>query len=118
MTNEKNEPLHVQKTLKAYNVFIMPHLVALLVTCLTAEACLTEDPGVESLIPAQSHTFVEIDHEFLAGILLPSADSRIVVVSYKQKYVSQVLVYLFVKLAKERSVVRWTNCPNMAIAVD
>ena len=33
-------------------------------------------PGVASLIPARSHTFVEIDHEIISMvILLPSADS-------------------------------------------
>ena len=38
-------------------------------------ACLTADPGVASLIPARSHTFVEIDHEIISTvILLPSAD--------------------------------------------
>ena len=49
--------------------------------------CLTADPGVMSSISAQSHTFVEIDHEIISmAILLPSADSRRVVVSYKLKY--------------------------------
>ena len=28
--------------------------------------CLTADPGFASLIPAQSHTFVEIDHEIIS----------------------------------------------------
>ena len=37
---------------------------------------LTADPGVTSLIPAWSHTLVEIDHEIISTvILLPSADS-------------------------------------------
>ena len=31
--------------------------------CLTAYMYLTTDPGVASLIPAQFHTFMEIDHE-------------------------------------------------------
>ena len=54
---------------------------------------LTADPGVASLIPARSHTFVEIDHEIIStAILLPSADSRMVVVSYKRKYVHKVLL--------------------------
>ena len=49
--------------------------------------CLTADPGVSSLIPARSHAFVDIDHEkHSMAILLPSADSRRVVVSYKRKY--------------------------------
>ena len=46
------------------------------VTCLATDACLTADPGVMSLIPVRSHTFVEIDHEMISMIsLLPSADS-------------------------------------------
>ena len=52
------------------------------------------DPGFASLISAQSHTFVEIDHEIITtAIFLPSADSRGVVVRYKRKYVHEVLVY-------------------------
>ena len=50
--------------------------VAQSVTCLATDACLTADPGVASSIPAQSYTFVEIDHEIISAvILLPSADS-------------------------------------------
>ena len=46
----------------------MPGRVAQSVTCLA--------PGVTSLIPARSHTFVEIDHEIISTvILLPSAES-------------------------------------------
>ena len=66
---------------------------------------MTADPGVASLIPASSHTFVESDHEiFSTAILFPSADSRRIVVSYKRKYryVHKVLVYCLVKLAKEK----------------
>ena len=49
---------------------------AQLVTCLATDACLTAIPGVASSIPAQSHTFVEIDPEIISTvILLPSADS-------------------------------------------
>ena len=63
------------------------------VTCLTADMSLTADPGVASWIPARYHTFPEIDHEIIAtGILLPSADSRWVVVSYKWKDVHEVLL--------------------------
>ena len=37
---------------------------------------LTADPGVASLIPARSHTFVEIDHEIIStAILLLSTES-------------------------------------------
>ena len=83
--------------------------------------CLTADPEVVSLIPARFHTFMEIDREIIStDILLPSADSRRVVVSYKQKYVHEVLVNCLVKLGQEISVVRLTDGdrPDMAIAVD
>ena len=74
--------------------------------CLTADACLTADQGIASLIPAGSHTFVEIDHEIISKvILLPTAGSRRVVVSYKQKYVHKALVKPLVKLAQEKTVV-------------
>ena len=43
--------------------------------CLATDASLTADPGVMSLIPALSRTFVEIDHEISTVILLPSAES-------------------------------------------
>ena len=62
--------------------------IAQSVMCQTADTCLTADPGVASLIPVRSHTFVVIDHEIIStAIFLPSADSRMVVVSYKRKYV-------------------------------
>ena len=63
--------------------------------------CLTADPGVTSSIPAQSHTFVEIDHEIISmAILIPSADSRRFVVSYKRKCMQEDLVNRLVKLAQ------------------
>ena len=71
-------------------MFNKPGRVAQSVTCLATDASLTAIPGVASLIPARSHTFVEIDHEIISTvILLPSADlfKRRIVVSYKQKYV-------------------------------
>ena len=69
--------------------------------------CLTADLGVASLILARSYTFMEIDHEIIStAILFPSADSSRVVVSYKRKYVHEVLVNCLVKLAQEKSVVR------------
>ena len=56
------------------------------------------------LILALSHTFMEIDPEiFSMATLLPSADSRRVVVSYKRKYVHEVLVNCLVKLAQEKT---------------
>ena len=54
----------------------IPGRVAQSVTCLVTDVRLTVDPGVASWIPAQSHTFVEIDHETISMvILLPSAES-------------------------------------------
>ena len=48
---------------------------------------------------------------------LPLIHSRRVVVSYKWKYVYKVLVNRLFKLAQEISVVRWTDRPDMTIAV-
>ena len=54
----------------------VPGHVAHSVMCLTTDACLTADPGVVSLIPARSHTLVEIDHEIISTVIfLPSAES-------------------------------------------
>ena len=82
---------------------VIPGRLAQPVMCLTADTCLTVDPGVACSIPAQSHTFMEIDHEIISTvILLPSADSRRVVVGYKGKYVHVVLVNCLVKLVQEK----------------
>ena len=54
----------------------VPGCLAQSVTCLATDAHLTADPGVASSIPAQSHTFVEIDHGIIyTVILLPPAES-------------------------------------------
>ena len=96
----------------AYEIYlnlmnVSPGHVAQSVMCLTADTCLTSNPGVASRIPARSHTFIEIGHEIIfTAVLLPSTDSRRVVVSYKRKYVHKVLVNHLVKLAQEKSVVR------------
>ena len=69
--------------------------------CSISHIKFTADPGVASLIPARSQIFMEIDHEIIfMSILLPSADSRKVVVSYKRKYMHKVLVNRLVKLAQ------------------
>ena len=69
--------------------------------------CLIADLGVPSLIPALSHSFMEIDHEINSmAILLPSTDSRRFVVSYMRKYVHDILVNHLVKIVQEKSVVR------------
>ena len=74
------------------------------VTCLATDACLTADPGVASSIPVRSHTFVEIDHEMISMVilLLPLIHSRRVVVSYKRKYVHELLVNRLFKPAQEK----------------
>ena len=41
--------------------YLIPGRVAQSVTCLATDASLIADPGVPRLIPALSHTFVEID---------------------------------------------------------
>ena len=48
---------------------LLPGLVAQSVMCLTA------DPGFARVIPARSHTFVEIDHEIISTVIFPSAYS-------------------------------------------
>ena len=57
------------------------------------------DPG-----PVPSHTFVEIDHEMISTVilLLPLIHSRRVVVSYKRKYVHELLVNRLFKPAQEK----------------
>ena len=58
-------------------------------------------PGVSSLIPAQSHTFLEIDHEIISKVilLLPLIQEGLL-------SVHEVLVIRLVKLAQVKSVVR------------
>ena len=50
--------------------FFLPGHVAQSVMCLATDASLTADPGVASLIPTQSHTFMEIDHEIISRVIL------------------------------------------------
>ena len=80
-----------------------PGRVAQSVTCLATDACLTADPGVASSISVRSHTFVEIGHEmiFTVILLLPLIHSRRVV-SYKRKYVHELLVNRLFKPAQEK----------------
>ena len=60
----------------------------------------TADPAIMSSILAQSHTFVEIDHEIISTVILLRLIR--VVVSYMRKYVHEVLVNRLVKLAQEK----------------
>ena len=72
--------------------------------CLATDASLIADPGVVSSIPALSHTFAGIEHEIISTVILPLSlnHSRRVVVSYKRKYVHEVLVNRLFKLAQEK----------------
>ena len=64
-------------------------------------------PDSRSRIASSSHTLVDIYQEIIAtAILLHSADSIRVVVSYKQRCVHKVLVNSLLKLAKEKNAVR------------
>ena len=76
--------------------------VGQLVMCLATDGSLTADPGVGSLIPVWSHTFLEIDHEIISTVIssLPLNHSRRIVVSYNGKYVHEVLVNCLFKLAQ------------------
>ena len=72
--------------------------------CLATDVCLTADPGVASMIPVLSHTFVETDLEIISTVILPLPliYSRRVVVSYKQKYVHKLLVNRLFKPAQQK----------------
>ena len=73
MHKDLSEALSVLKTLYSFEKL---GCIAQLVKCLATDASLTADPGVSSSIPAQSHTFMEIDYEIVPTvILLPSTES-------------------------------------------
>ena len=97
-----NAVVGVDRPMKALSK--QPGRVAQSVTCLATDACLTADPGVASSIPVQSHTYVEIDHEMISTVILPLPliHSRRVVVSYKRKYVHELLVNRLFKPAQEK----------------
>ena len=96
-----DQPVHLHSLI---STSVAPGRVALSVTCLATDACLTADPEVPSSIPAWYHTFVEIDHEIISTVilLLPLIYSRRVVVSYKRKYVHKLLVNRLLKPAQEK----------------
>ena len=90
-----------------------PGRVVQSVTCLATDVSLTADPGVASLIPSRSHTFVEIDYELFLWSFssLPLNHSRRIVVSYKRKYVHEVLFNFLFKLAQEKVWLGELNVP-------
>ena len=81
-----------------------PGRVAQWVTCLATDASLTADPGIASLIPARSHTFVEIDHKIISTVsLLPSAKSfKKGFCQLQAKGCARSTGYCLIKLAQEK----------------
>ena len=73
-----------------------------------------------SLIPARSHTFVEIDHEIISTIiLLPSAESfKKGCCQLQAKVCARSTGYLLVQACPGKSVVRSTDRQAMTIVVD
>ena len=81
--------------------------VVQLVTCLTIDVSLTADPGVASLIPARSHTLVEIDHEIISTvILLPPAEFKKGCCQLQAKVCARSTGQLLVQACPGKSVVR------------
>ena len=67
----------------------------------------TADPGVGSLTPAWSDTFLEIGHEIVSTvILLPLIQEGLLSVTSESMCQTKVLVNCLVKLTQEKSVVR------------
>ena len=73
------QPVHLRRLVCTFVVCIhvtkagLPGRIAQSATCLATDARLTADPGVASSIPAQSHTFMEIDHEIISTVILLSS---------------------------------------------
>ena len=75
-SNIDADPLKITKLPSQHSMVGHPGQVVQSVTCLATDASLTADLGVVSSIPAQSHTFVEIDHGIISTVIfLPSAES-------------------------------------------
>ena len=85
-----------------------PGCIAQSVMRLATDASLTADPGVTTLIPAQPHTFVEIDHEIISTvILLPSPESfKKGCCQLQAKVCTSSTGQLLVQACPEKSVVR------------
>ena len=76
------------------------------------------DPGVLNLIPARSHTLVEIGHEifFLVILLLPLIQEGLVSVTRESMYTKYWLTAS--QACPGKSVVRLTDLLDMTIPVD
>ena len=108
------DPNCLQRLLIKSSLAGKPGRIAQSVTCLATDACLTADPGVASSIPVRSHTFVEIDHEIISTVILPLPliHSRRVFVSYKRKYVHELLVDRLFKPAQEKVLLGELTVPQ------
>ena len=85
---------------KMPTIIVGPGRVAQSVMCLAIDANLTVDPGVASLIPALSHTFVKIDHEIISTVIfLPSMKGCC---QLQAQYVHKLLVNCLFKLTQEK----------------
>ena len=71
-----NQNLQAVKALQSVHM-LMPGPIGLLIVSLAA------DPGVASSIPAQSQTFIEIDHEIMVILLLPLIQEGLLSVTSK-----------------------------------
>ena len=80
----------------------IPGRVAQSVTCPATDVSLTADTGVASLIPARSHTFVEIDHEIVSTVILLNQEGLLSVTSESMCTKYNVLVNRLFKLAHEK----------------
>ena len=89
---------------KLFNpLYYQPGRVAQSVICLATDASLTANPRVASLIPVRSLSWRLIMKLFIrSSSSLPLNNSRRVVVSYKRKYVHEVLVNCLSKLAQKK----------------
>ena len=98
----------------------IPGHIAQSVACLATDTSLTANPGAFRLIPARSHTFVEIDHWIInMAILLPSAEScKKGCFQLLTKICARSTGWRLFQACPGKSVVRWTDCPTMTLAVD
>ena len=87
--------------------------------CLNTDAYLTADQGVASSIQAQSLNFMEIDREIIStAIQLPSADSfKEGCCQLQAQVCAQNTGLPLVQACPGKKVVRWTDRPDMTIAV-
>ena len=79
---------------------------------------LTADPGVASLIWVLSHTFMEINHEIISTIILLLPLIQEGCCQLQAKVYAQSTGLPLGQACPGKGVVRWTDRPDMTIAVD